>query len=451
MKNKVLVSGVLAAVIAVALIGAAVFTPGLVNGSSSSGTTISTSSSSASPSSQSTNTPNQSGSGTLAVLMTDPPTVPDGVTAVYINYSSMEVHFSQAGNQTGWTDLQTSGEIDLMSIVNESQTIASANISSGNFNGLRFNVTSAVVTFQGTNYTADLVYQDHTLYVWIPGGIIVSDGQTTGAMIDMTPTVLLLGNTTDPTFAFIPAANGYTLAANSIANHPRVGDRNDLKSNIAVATWYTTKFEITSASLNQGSLSVTVQNTGNATIVFRMIALTSTSTKSGGWVPSSAIGPISRNSEFFIAASNGSLLALSASSKQGAYQTLALSGFTLAPGSSETFTYNGQITMGAFRLYQGQTPIQGILSGQKYIVTVLGSGRDAQTALTAGGSLTISSTSGEVISTTSATNTATSTSISETSSTTTTSQTTTTVTSTTTSSDATTTTATSSETSTSGA
>ena len=182
MKNKVLVSGVLAAVIAVALIGAAVFTPGLVNGSSSSGTTISTSSSSASPSSQSTNTPNQSGSGTLAVLMTDPPTVPDGVTAVYINYSSMEVHFSQAGNQTGWTDLQTSGEIDLMSIVNESQTIASANISSGNFNGLRFNVTSAVVTFQGTNYTADLVYQDHTLYVWIPGGIIVSDGQTTGEL-----------------------------------------------------------------------------------------------------------------------------------------------------------------------------------------------------------------------------------------------------------------------------
>ncbi len=275
-KNKVIVSGVLAAIIAVALIGAVVFTPGLVNKGSTSSTSISTSSSSA-------NAP--SGSGTLAVLMTDPPTVPDGVTAVYINYSSIEVHFADAGNQTGWTDLQTSGEINLMSIVNESQTIASTNITSGKFNGLRFNVTSAVVTFQGTNYTADLVYQEHTLYVWIPGGIVISDGQTTGAMIDMTPTVLLLGNTTDPTFAFIPAATGYTLPANSIANHPHVGDRNDYNNRVSAAIWYMTRFQLTGASLGPNSVSVSVDNTGNATIIFRMVAVTSTSTPSGGWVP----------------------------------------------------------------------------------------------------------------------------------------------------------------------
>ncbi len=399
-KSKVIVSGVLAAIIAVALIGAVVFTPGLVSKSPSSGTLISTSSANtSSQSAASSSSSSPSGSGTLAVLMTDPPTVPDGVTAVYINYSDVEVHVANAGNQTGWTDLQTSGSIDLMSIVNESQTIAATNITSGKFNGLRFNVTSAVVTFEGVNYTADLVYQEHTLYVWIPGGIVISNGQTTGAMIDLSPTVLLLGNTTDPTFAFIPAATAYALPANSVSNHPRVGDRNDYHHGISAGIWSMTKFQLTSASLSPSSLSVSVQNTGNATIIFHMVAVTSTSTPSGGWVPSSAIGPVSKISEFFVVAPNGSLLSLTADSRQGAIQTLALSGYSLAPGASVTFTYNGALTIGAFALLQGHTPTQGIVTGQKYIVTVLGSGQHAQIAVTASGSSITTSTTTSVTST----------------------------------------------------
>jgi len=434
-KSKVIVSGVLAAIIAVALIGAVVFTPGVVNTSSTSSTSISTSSSSA-------NAP--SGSGTLAVLMTDPPTVPDGVTAVYINYSSVEIHIADAGNQSGWTDLQTKGEINLMSIVNESQTIASTNISSGKFNGLRFNVTSSVVTFQGKNYTADLVYQEHTLYVWIPGGVIISDGQTTGAMIDMTPTVLLLGNTTNPTFAFIPAATGYTLSANSIVNHPHKGDRDDYNGKVAEAIQDMIKFQLSAASLSPNSLSVTVKNDGNATVIFRMAALTGTSTPSGGWVPSTALGPISKTSEFFVVAPNGSLLALSASSKQGAIQTLALSGFSMAPGSSATFTYNGAITIGALALLQGHTPTHGVVAGQKYIVTVLGSGEHAQTAVIASGPTITSSTTTHAVSTSSATTTssATSSQTSATSSSATSSDTTTTSATTSTGSTTTTTTST---------
>jgi len=361
--------------------------------------------------------------------MTDPPTVPDGVTAVYINYSSVEIHIADAGNQSGWTDLQAKGEINLMSIVNESQTIASTNISSGKFNGMRFNVTSSVVTFQGKNYTADLVYQEHTLYVWIPGGVIISNGQTTGAMIDMPPTVLLLGNTTNPTFAFIPAATGYMLPANSIVNHPHKGDRDDYNGKVAEAIQDMTRFQLSAASLSPNSLSVTVKNTGNATVIFRMVALTGTSTPSGGWVPSTAIGPISKTSEFFIIAPNGSLLALSASSKQGAIQTLALSGFSMAPGSSATFTYNGAVTIGALALLQGHTPTHGIVAGQKYIVTVLGSGEHAQTAVIASGSTTTTSSS----TTTHATTAAVTSSSSDTSSTTTTETSTTTSTDTSTS------------------
>src|SRR5271157_1694401 len=45
--------------------------------------------------------------GTLAVLMTDPPTVPSGVTAVYITYANLAIHFRDAGNDSGWHILNT--------------------------------------------------------------------------------------------------------------------------------------------------------------------------------------------------------------------------------------------------------------------------------------------------------------------------------------------------------
>src|SRR5579862_2303670 len=135
-KNKALVSGAIAAVIAIALISGLVLTTGLLPKS----TTLVSSTTTSGGSTQ------RSGSGTWSVLMTDPPTVPDGTTAVYINYSDVQVHVSQDGNNSGWTDLQSSGTINLMSILNSTQTIAAANITSGVFNGLRFNVTGAVVT-----------------------------------------------------------------------------------------------------------------------------------------------------------------------------------------------------------------------------------------------------------------------------------------------------------------
>src|SRR5271169_1155520 len=228
-------------------------------------------------------------------------------------------------------------------------------------------------------------------------------------MIDLTPTVLLLGNTTNPTFAFIPAARGYTLPANSIVNHPRRGDRDDYNGKVADAIQDITKFQLTAASLSPNSLSVSVLNNGNATVIFHMVALTGTSTPSGGWVPSVALGAISKDSEFFVVTPNGTMLALSATSKDGAIQTLALSGFSLAPGSSATFTYNGPITIGAFELLQGHTPTHGVEAGQKYIVTVLGNGEHAQTAVIAGGSTTTSSTTSSTTITSTVTTTASST------------------------------------------
>src|SRR5579864_6591575 len=337
MNGKVILSGVLIVVIAIALVGALVF-----NKSTQSTSVVS-----------STSQPSNGQSGTLAILMTDPPTIPRGVAAVYINYSDVQVHVNNAGNQTGWTDMQSSGDINLLGVVNSTQTIAAANISRGIFNALRFNITNALVTFQGQNYTADLVYQEHTLFVSIPGGIRISNGQSSGAVIDMTPTVLFLGNTTNPTFAFMPDAKGYTLAANSISVHPHKGDRDDYQGKISDQIQDMTHFRITALSLTPSSITITVQNTGSATVNFRLLALTSTTSVGGGWVPTSSFGSVSKNSEFFVVVPNGSLVHVTAGTKNGMIQTLALAGYTLAPNVSATFTSNGQITMGALALLQG--------------------------------------------------------------------------------------------------
>jgi hypothetical protein len=340
----------------------------------------------------------------LAVLVTDPPTIPEGVTAVYIDYSNLAIHVSDAGNQTGWTDLGSSGDINLLSVVNSTQTIAVANISSGLFNAMKFNISSAIVTFNGQNYTANLVYQKAYLLVTIPGGIRITNGSTAGAVIDMTPTVLLLGNTTDPVFAFLPVAKGYTLPANSVSIHAHVGDRNDYKGSIVAQIHEMTHFQVGSVSLTPSSLSITVQNTGAATVDFRFAALTSTTSVSGGWVPSTPFGPVSKISEFFVVLPDGSLVPVTASTNRGMIQTLAMAGYTLAPHQSATFTYTGPVTIGALTLLQGHTPTQGINVGQNYVVTITGSGLYAQSAVTASSSTSVT-TSTTSTSSTSATTT----------------------------------------------
>ena len=358
-KYKVLTSGVLAAVIAVALI-TAVFSLGVLGSTTT------------------TKDQGTTNSGTLAVLLTDPPTVPSGVSAVYITYANLGVHVAQAGNQSGWHDLNTSGEINLMSVINVTQTIASANIQNGKFNALAFNITSATVTYNGQNYTADLVYQEHMLVVPIIGGITVSSGQTSAAVIDLTPTVLLLGNTTNPTFAFIPAAKGYTIPAQStVSMHLRVGERDDIHG----APWWVsieknTHFEVSSVNVSSNALSITVANTGNSTIDFRAAAITSTTSVQGGM----KMGP--QISEYFAVESNGTLAAITLRGHGDIMDMLTTSGFLLQPGQSVTFTYSGNITLGLLQWSNSQ-PDQQIVQGQQYVVSLMGNGMVAQTDTTA--------------------------------------------------------------------
>ncbi len=112
-KKSVILSGVIAAIVAIALIGTAALSGVLARPTTSL---------------VSTTQPTSGSSGTLAVLLTDPPTVPFGTTALFATYSTMGVHVSGEGNDSGWIRIPASGTINLMGVVNATQTIASAKI-----------------------------------------------------------------------------------------------------------------------------------------------------------------------------------------------------------------------------------------------------------------------------------------------------------------------------------
>jgi Domain of unknown function (DUF4382) len=389
--KNVAISAVIAAAIAIALVSAAILSPGLLGSKSSgSGTTA------------------QSGStGTLAVLLTDPPTVPNGVTAVYATYNNFAVHVSDAGNQSGWYPLNVSGQINLMSIVNVSQTVATSNLPSGLYNALRFNITSATVTYNGANYTALMVENPtgtRILTVPIVGGVEVNKTSTSNAVVDLTPTVLLLGNSTNPTFAFVGAARAYTLPSKSVPiSDLIVGQRVNLNT-ISTYMQHTTHFQITSATLSPSSLSITVVNTGSSSIVFRLAAVSATTSRTGGFQP------LYGTSALFSVEPNQSLVSLGGNRLQ-IVKTVAAAGFLVAPGASATFTYSGPLTLGPLSvqfaavsptaaagttgnttvvpppLQTPQAPLTTtITSGQKYVISIQGDGFIAQTSVIAGGS-----------------------------------------------------------------
>jgi uncharacterized protein DUF4382 len=411
-RNQVVMAGVLAVAIALAAIVGAVY---LLPSPSGNGVTTTTSGvASTSTGAQSQGSTPANDQGTLSILLTDPPTVPAGVTAIYVTYSNVAVHVGNAGNQTGWTDANTTGTINLMQMVNVSSTIATVKVSTGVYNALRFNVSSAQVTFNGGNYTAFVPKAELT--VIIPGGIEVNSTSTAGAIIDMHPTVLNIGSKSTPEFIVDTAASVFGLPRGVIT---KAIEHVGTVMRIDNQTWwqhineqYTANIQITAASVSNDSLSVTINNTGTQPVTLGTITVAplgsecatpgSTSQHQRAAPPcftGAAVFLVQNDSSlksfssfilpsFFGGFGNGqhsnrqsnsSSTSTTSTSQSGAYP--GSTGYTLAPGQSVTLTYSGSISFGFS--FGGRTA-PGVLSGDQYQITALGQEALAQTVVVAG-------------------------------------------------------------------
>jgi hypothetical protein len=331
-----------------------------------------------------------SGQGQLDILLTDPPTVPAGVTGIYVTYSNVAVHVSGAGNQSGWTNVSASGSIDLMKLVNVSTTIAAVTVATGFYNALRFNVSSAAVTYNGKNYTAFVPRAELT--VIIPGGIQVGSKNATAAMIDMHPTVVNIGSKSDPEFIVDTSASCFGIPPRAFTK--AMGHLGYMMTLKGLSWWtniqeqYTSNIIITHATLTSSSLSVTVNNTGTENVTISVLSLIpigyecdigANVTTPTGQTTSVRMPICFTSSAFFVALDNGTLKLLSSLDSHGftaqilpgvgGVNVFSGFGYHLVAGQSFTFAYSGPIVFG-FSL--PKLSPQGVVSGDQYRITVVG-------------------------------------------------------------------------------
>jgi hypothetical protein len=395
-KSNVFVSGAVAGVIAVALIVVAIFIPGASILRAGSSTTAVQSSSQ---------------SGTVGVQLTDPPNVPPAVTSVYISYSEMAVHVADAGNYSGWYKVAPAGGIDLMSILNTSVTLGSSQVKSGIFNAVGFNITSATVTVNGANQTAFIT--NDKMIVPLVGGLQIQSGASEGILVDLSPTVIAVTNTSTTAYVLIPNAHALHIPASTWVRSSHVGQ---VIKNIQQQAWFREEargnISLSNEVLSSDSLQITVTNKGqsNATIssltvsypldvLCQQYSQSCMSAAMGGYAVLSRSIPVAQ----FAILSNGSLFQFNltatamshngdgqyhmAQSTTNALEGLQASGvelgYVLAPGQSVTLTFSGKIATISPDILKYihlsvaipnslMSAVSSINSGQQYVLAVQG-------------------------------------------------------------------------------
>ena len=325
--------------------------------------------------------------GVLSIQLTDPPILPDGVTAVYINYSNIAIHVALANETHGWVEVNSEGTLNLTDLIDISQTISSVKIESGKYNLLRFNITSAIVTYEGKNYTAFV--RTGQLKMPIIGGIEVTDSKPTTTIIDIQPTVFNIGSKSNPEFIISAVAKAYPVPENEEKPEMhRIGYRmglvnkewwNKLKGN------FPRQIEVTSASLSQKSLEVAVKNTGSENVKLKLVIVSQLLAIPQG-EDKPVTTPIFTGATVFVIGEDGSLkpiiLVLEKASAEEHAQTIFESkGYDLNVGSTVKLAYNEEIVFG-FGLRVGEEPYH-IISGAKYSITIVGDGVLARTTVVA--------------------------------------------------------------------
>lgn len=133
---------------------------------------------------------NISASGTLVVMMRDPPTSWGEATAVYITFSDIMIHRSDADGESGWFNTGVSvANLSLKEIVIFNTMIGETHLQVGMYNIIRFNITQAIATVNGINYTC--VINSGKLHVpIIMGGVKINSAKISRLEIDITPTIM---------------------------------------------------------------------------------------------------------------------------------------------------------------------------------------------------------------------------------------------------------------------
>ena len=371
------------------------------------------------------------GGNQVAFQLTDPPQVPNGTSALTISYSSIQAHVSGNSNSS-WISGTGSGTLNLMSLINSSQVIGTGKIPvNSSVDMIRFSIDSAKITINGTTYNVSVPSSQFTMQVTGSGKV----NGTSSILIDLSPVVVSIYSSNTTTFVLVPSAKVVMVGSSRVMAN--IGEKATLDHDMMDRLQSASKnLSITAATLssaaNSTTLSVTVQNKGNAAQVIGQVILfgmPSVETSANAiWVsnqdgrdqmqgnvspgmmggdepgmggPRMGVGPVGRmlsdhpvleriltdvkarmmllRSLNFAVEQNGTLVSPSGAS-MGGPELYKMTGYTLAAGSSATFTFNGPL------LAEGGHVMVTPVAGSSYKIVVMGNGAFTTANISASGS-----------------------------------------------------------------
>jgi hypothetical protein len=313
--------------------------------------------------------PTQSGSGTLAIMGTDPAIASSGVSDSTISYSSVYAHQSGNAMSSGWVQVSGSGTMDLMATQGTAQTIAASHVGAASYDAFRFNVDSCKVVYQGQTYAAAVA--STTITAQSQSQVKVNSSSSATALVDLRTFIENTATTSSPQFAFSATAMATTVPPQAAA---ALSLQLGATANLSGQAWWSAFVSQTSTDLNVqatvsgSSMSLAVQNSGSANAEVQEIIVTPVSASAFA----SATLPASLSSSAVFTVSNSGTVQQASSLQASA---LLNGGASVSSGGSANLDFSGSAISGA--------QLTGIVSGQQYIVTCIGANTYASTTVVA--------------------------------------------------------------------
>jgi hypothetical protein len=223
----------------------------------------------------------QTGTASFTVMLTDPPTVPAGTTILNLTYSDVSLHVTYPNSTTAWIPLGASGTVNLFSLVNMSQTLASTTLPiNSTVDKIQFTIADVKAVVNSVTYNVTAL--SNALILNIANSRV--NQNFSGVLLDFNPTLTQIqatdadGNAVTY-YVLVPSAKAIIVNALT-SDQMRVGTIVKLGENHRVALErvqqeFQNNVTITQASLtidgNSTALSITLTN--NGAMPFRILGL----------------------------------------------------------------------------------------------------------------------------------------------------------------------------------
>ena len=219
---------------------------------------------------------------TFAVLLTDPPTVPAGTTQLNLTYTDVLLHLIHPNGTKEWFPVGAEGTVNLFSLVNMTQTIASITVPlNSTVDKVQFTIADVIAVVNEQTYNVTSL--SDTFVVKVMNGAV--NKTLSGVLIDFNPTLVQIqasdkNDTLVYYYVLVPSANAI-IVENLTSAHAKVGTiiaigENNRVRLVRVKEDFSKNLTIVSATLtmngNATGLSVTLKNEGD--VSFRIFGLT---------------------------------------------------------------------------------------------------------------------------------------------------------------------------------